>query len=261
MSEDDVLFGFRLRLFTLAEELGTSRRPVGRWGRPLDLLPPQAQGRQLGPRGAQGARAPAAANAERDRPSSRAADRCLRARPSRPRAKADLRRAGPREMGRDPDLRAQGLARPVPGRAQHPFAAPGPDRPSPRPLRERKPRTTSSPQSRARRCSSTAYTSAGCRAPRAPSGNTPRSTSPPPTPGPSSAPRSATPERADAHELVHRVARELKAAGGKLREVAQTTAPSSAPSDSARRSRRPAPASASSRRAGQTRTAASGASS
>jgi transposase len=34
------------------------------------------------------------------------------------------------------------------------------------------------------------------RAPRAPSGNTPRSTSPRPTPGPSSGPRSATPERA-----------------------------------------------------------------
>jgi hypothetical protein len=31
MSEDDVLFGFRLRLFTLAEELGNVSAPVGRW--------------------------------------------------------------------------------------------------------------------------------------------------------------------------------------------------------------------------------------
>jgi hypothetical protein len=29
MSEDDVLFGYRLRLFTLADELATSRRRVG----------------------------------------------------------------------------------------------------------------------------------------------------------------------------------------------------------------------------------------
>jgi hypothetical protein len=29
MTEDDVLFGQRVRLFTLAEEPATSRRPVG----------------------------------------------------------------------------------------------------------------------------------------------------------------------------------------------------------------------------------------
>ena len=56
-------------------------------------------------------------------------------------------------------------------------------------------RCTSTPQSPARRSSSTASTSAGCRAPRAPSGNTPRSTSPPPTPGPSLQLRGAQPLR------------------------------------------------------------------
>ncbi len=51
---------------------------------------------------------------------------------------------------------------------------------------------TSMPRHRARRSSSTAYTSGGYRAPRAPSGNTPRSTSPPPTPGASCTPPRAT---------------------------------------------------------------------
>ena len=74
-------------------------------------------------------------------------------------------------------------------------------------------------RSRARRSSSTASTSAGCRAPRAPSGSTRRSTSPPPTPGPSCRTSERNPRARHTRELLHRVARELKAAGWKLREV------------------------------------------
>ena len=47
MSHDDVLFGYRLRLFTLAEEIGV--RPACRqMGAPLHLLLLKAQGRSLG---------------------------------------------------------------------------------------------------------------------------------------------------------------------------------------------------------------------
>ena len=122
----------------------------GDGGPPLDLLPPQAQGRPLGPGGAQGPRAPPAADAQPDRPAPRAADHRLRARAPRLRAAADLRRAGAREVGRPADLRARRLARAGPGRAEHPLQAPGADRPPPRPLRAqarrcRRPSATSTP--------------------------------------------------------------------------------------------------------------------
>ena len=83
MTEHDVLVGFRLRLFTLADELGNVsaacramgvdrstyyrlKAMVDRWG--LEALGP---------------RAPAAADAQPDRPAPRAAHHRLRARPSR----------------------------------------------------------------------------------------------------------------------------------------------------------------------------------
>src|SRR5215211_3290768 len=136
MTEHDVLVGFRLRLFTLAEELGNVsaacramgvhrstyyrlKRKVDRWG--LEAL--------------RAAGAPPAADAERDRPPPGAAGGGLRARPPGPRAAAHLGRAGQGEVGRDPDLRARRLAGAQPRRAQHPLQAPGAGRPPPRSLR------------------------------------------------------------------------------------------------------------------------------
>ena len=50
MTEHDVLVGYRLRLFTLADELENVSRGVPVDGRaPLDLLPLEAPGRPLGP--------------------------------------------------------------------------------------------------------------------------------------------------------------------------------------------------------------------
>src|SRR5215207_9604830 len=92
---------------------GARRRLGGLSGdgdRALDVLSLEAQGRPLGARGAAGQRAPAAADAEPDRPAPRAADPGLRAGPARSRAAADLRGAWAREVGRDPDLRARRLA-------------------------------------------------------------------------------------------------------------------------------------------------------
>ena len=49
VSDDDVLFGYRLRLFTLAAEIGRPCGLPGDGGPPLDLLPLEAPGRPLGP--------------------------------------------------------------------------------------------------------------------------------------------------------------------------------------------------------------------
>ena len=69
-----------------------------------------------------------------------------------------------------------------------------------------RPSVTSTPRGRARRSSSTASTWGGYRAPRAPSGNTPRSTSPHAYAGPSCTAPSATPRARHTRELLHRVA-------------------------------------------------------
>jgi len=53
MTDDHALFGYRLRQFTLAEELGNVSVACRRWARPLDLLPAQAEDRPLGTRGAE----------------------------------------------------------------------------------------------------------------------------------------------------------------------------------------------------------------
>jgi hypothetical protein len=74
------------------------------------------------------------------------------------------------------------------------------------------------PPSPTRRSSSTAFTSAGCRAPRARSGNTPPSTSPAFTWAELHTSK-RNPRSRHTRELVHRVARDLAAAGWKLREV------------------------------------------
>ena len=82
MTEHDVLVGFRLRLFTLADELGNvsaACRAMGVDRSTYYRL--EDEGRPLGPGGAEGPRAPAAADAQPDRPASRAADRRVRARP------------------------------------------------------------------------------------------------------------------------------------------------------------------------------------
>ena len=55
MSEDDVLFRFRLRCFTLAEELGSAAAACRQMGiGPLDLLPLEGQGRPLRAQGPAG---------------------------------------------------------------------------------------------------------------------------------------------------------------------------------------------------------------
>ena len=225
MTEHDVLVGFRLRLFTLAEELGNVsaacramgvhrstyyrlKRRVDRWG--LEALRVRERRRprmpnQIGPHLEQRIVAFALAHPG------------LGPR----RISAELAR----EKWGGIRISEHGVWRVLrQGRAQHPFQAAGAGRPPPRPLRaqtrpSRQRSCTSTPPSPARRSSSTASMSAGCRAPRAPSGNTRRSTSPPPTPGPSCDTSERNPRARHTRELLHRVARELKAAGWKLEEV------------------------------------------
>ena len=136
MTEHDVLVGFRLRLFTLAEELGNVsaacramgvhrstyyrlKRKVDRWG--LEALQVRERRRprmpnEIGPHLEQRIVAFALGHPGLG-------------------PQADLGRAGQGEVGRDPDLRARRLAGAAAGRAQHPHQAPGADRPPPRPLR------------------------------------------------------------------------------------------------------------------------------
>ncbi len=138
MSHDDVLFGYRLRLFTLAEEIGVRpacramgvhhstyyrvKRRVDRWG--LEALRIRERRRprmpnEIGPHLEQ---------------------RVIAFSLGHPGfgAQADLGRAGAGEVGRPAHLRARGLARAVPLWAEHPLKAPGADRKTPDPY-ERKP--------------------------------------------------------------------------------------------------------------------------
>src|SRR6188472_4679136 len=89
------------------------------------LLRAEAQGRPVGARGAAGQRAPAPADAESDRAPPRAADHRLRPGTARVRAEADLGRALPTQVGRDPDLRAWGLAGASALQPEHALEAPG----------------------------------------------------------------------------------------------------------------------------------------
>ena len=219
MSHDDVLFGYRLRLFTLAEEIGVSpacramgvhhstyyrlKRKVDRWG--LEALRIRERRRprmpnQIGPHLEQ-----------------RVIAFCLGHPGFGPRrVSSELARAkwgGLRisEHGVWRVLCRYGLntrSKRLALIARH--ATPTSASPS-----GRRPSATSTPQSRARRSSSTASTSAACRARRARSGSTRPPTSPRASPGPSCTPP-RQPALALDRELVHRVARELKAAGWRL---------------------------------------------
>src|SRR5438105_11740580 len=118
MSNDDVLFGYRLRLCTLGEEIGVRsacramgvhhstyyrlKRKVDRWG--LEALRIRERRRprmpnQIGPH----------------------LEQRVLARASRLRRQADLRRARAREVGRDPDLRARSVAGALPLWPEHPL--------------------------------------------------------------------------------------------------------------------------------------------
>ena len=135
MSHDDVLFRYRLRLFTLAEELGNVSEACRRMGMSRQTY--YRLKRQMDRWGIEALRV-----RERRRPrqpneigphlEQRIVAFCL-AHPGL-RAPAHLRRTGAGEVGRPADLRARRLARALPRGAEHPHKAPGADRPPPRPL-------------------------------------------------------------------------------------------------------------------------------
>ena len=267
MTEHDVLVGFRLRLFTLAEELGNVsaacramgvdrstyyrlKKRVDRWG--LEALNVRERRRprmpnQIGP------------HLER---------RIIAFALGHPgygprRISAELARA---KWGGHHDQRARRVAGAVPRGPEHPHQAPGVDRPPPRSLRTQARSAAarsaiSTPPSRARRSRSTASTSGGCRGPRAPSGSTPPSTSPPPTPGPSCTAPSATRAHATRASCCTASPPSSPPRAGNSRRSPPITALSSAPRTSAPPSRSSAPASASSAPDDPTATAASSASS
>ena len=121
------------------------------------------------------------------------------------------------------------------------------------------PSATSTPRRRARRSSSTASSSAGFRAPRARSGNTPPSTSRRPSAGPSCTPPNATRALATpASSSIASHARSPPPAGSCARSP-PTTGRNSAPARSATPSSTCAPVNASSAPAAPTQTAASNA--
>jgi hypothetical protein len=134
VSEDDVLFGFWLRLFTLVEELDNVsgawravevdrsayyrwKRAVDRWG--LEALPVRER------------RRPRMPNRSAPIPSSGSSPLAWATQAGAP---AHLGRAGPGQMGWDPGLRARGVAGAAPLWARHALRAPGADRPPRRPL-------------------------------------------------------------------------------------------------------------------------------
>ena len=203
MSHDDVLFGFRLRLFTLAEELGNvSDRPAGRWG--CTARPTTAGRRRSTATGSRRCGSGSAAGRGcRTRSAPTSSSRILAFSLGHPgfgprRISAELARekwGGIRisEHGVWRVLRRVG--------PQHPLQAPGADRPPRRPLRAKARRAAE--RAAHRRLRARREGAAGLLLRRPPvghegrrSGNTRRSTSPPPTPGRSCAPRSATPRRA-----------------------------------------------------------------
>src|SRR4051812_50216044 len=107
MSKDDVLFGYRLRLFALAGEIGVRAacRAMGvhhstyyRWAEKVERWGLEATTRGTA----------STADAEPTWAASGAADRRLRARPAGLRSQADQCRARPREVGRPADLGERG---------------------------------------------------------------------------------------------------------------------------------------------------------
>ena len=102
MTHDDVLVGYRRRQFTLAEEIGVrlACRAIGVARSTYYALKPKLE--RYGLDGLRVTRAPPPPHAQPDRPPSRAADPRLCAGPSTFRVAADLGRAGPLQVGRDP---------------------------------------------------------------------------------------------------------------------------------------------------------------
>ncbi len=174
-----MLFGYRLRLFTLAEEMGMCPLPVGRWGSTTRPTIGWKRRSTVGDWRRCGSVSAAAADAERDRPAPRAA----RGRLQRSAIPAWERGGSASELAREKwgglrisehgvwrvlcryglNTRSKRLA--LIARHRDPYER-KPERPPPE--------LTSTPLSPARRSSSTASTSGAWPAPRGPSGNTPR---------------------------------------------------------------------------------------
>ena len=145
MTQDDLLYRFRLRTFAMAAELGNVRaacRAMGihpstyyRWKRQLTAMV----------RRSCGAGAKGAADGQCHQPLGGAAGGRLRAGPSRLWAGPDRRRAGQGQVGRDCPVDQWGVAGAAPPRPQHPrqryglvagyAAPPEPQRPAPPPER------------------------------------------------------------------------------------------------------------------------------
>ena len=199
MSHDDVLVGYRRRLFTLAQEIGGPPRMPGDGRPPLDLLPLEERSTAGAWRRSTCASAAGRGCQTRSAPTWSSGHRLRLGHPG----------FGPRrisaELAREKwggirisehgvwrvllrfnlKTRAKRLAL----IARH--ADPYERQPDPAPGAPHR-------RLRARRegADGLLLSSGACRAPRAPSGNTPRSTSPPASPGPSCTPQIATPEPA-----------------------------------------------------------------
>src|SRR5712691_1632080 len=97
---DDVLFGFRLRLFSLARELGNVPGVPDLRDPPVDLLPLAGTGPAQWARDAAAARAATTAHAQPDEPAHRGADPRLQPGSSGAGATAHQRDARPGALGR-----------------------------------------------------------------------------------------------------------------------------------------------------------------
>ncbi len=198
MSEDDVLFGYRLQLLDYAARttvseacrtFGVHRSTFYRWKRQVDrhgleVLRPRERRRPKMPN-----QLPAMVE-----------ERIVAFAIAHPGLgpPAGRLRAWTREVGRDRRLAQRRLEGALPPRTQHPRQALGARSPATPPPTSRRatqaPSATSMSSGRASWSASTASTSADCAAPTARSGSSPRSTSPPRSPGPSSSsPSRATP--------------------------------------------------------------------
>ena len=125
MVNDDVLYRFRLRLFSLALELGNVReacRICG--GPPLHLLPLAGAGAPERARDAPAEGAPTAPDAQPDEPARRAAGGGLRARPPGSGSQAHQRHAGPGALGRHRAQPQRRVAGPPPPRPVAPHQPP-----------------------------------------------------------------------------------------------------------------------------------------
>ena len=227
MTQDDVLFGYRLRLFSLAAEIGVRRGLPGRWGfttRPTTAGSPRSS----------------ASGLEMLRPRERRAPRMPNQIPAMVEERIVAFSLGHAGLG--PKRIAAQLAPPRVGRRSRSpptasgrcFAATGSTPGKARlALDRRPPRRPMSRPARARARATRRLRAPGragrlrlllrrapARHPRQRSGSSPPATPSPPSPGPSSssAPR-ATPASRRPRRFARRVARELQAAGWRLERV------------------------------------------